>query len=53
MSCAHKTWTSSAVISTSSDARFGVALLKVIIGAFQEAVALRRIAHRSYFLGDE
>ena len=53
MSCAHKAWTSSAVIPRSSDARFGLAFLKAIIGAFQEAVELRRIAHRCYFLGDE
>jgi hypothetical protein len=53
MSCAYKAWTSSAAIPKSSEARFGLAFLKAIIGAFQEAAELRRIAHRSYFLGDE
>jgi len=53
MSCAQKALTSSAAIPGSGDAQSGLAFLKVVIGAFREAVELRRIAHRIHYLGDE
>ena len=54
MSCASRTYTSPAFVPTPT--RIGTyrpSLLTAIIAAFQEALAMRRVAHSRYFLSDE
>ncbi len=54
MTCAYKTYPSSTVIPAPTRVGAGrPRFLKVLIGAFQEALTMRRAAQRIYFLGDE
>ena len=57
MSCAYKANFSPAVIPTPNNAEAGWPILLrsiiAIIDAFREAMEMRRVVQRKYFLGDE
>ena len=57
MSCAYKTNFSPAVIPTPNNVEAGWPILlrriTAIIDAFREALEMRRVVQRKYFLGDE
>ena len=57
MSCANRTWSSVFTIPAPMLGRWSrVAFVKAIVAiaeVFQEALDMRRAAHRSYFLSDE
>ena len=57
MSCAYKAYSSPAIVaipsSRESDRPVVLRAILAAIDAFQEALEMRRVAQRSYFLGDE
>jgi len=57
MTCANRTWSSAFTIPAPTPGRWNrptvAAAIVAITEAFQEALAMRRAAHRSYFLCDE